>query len=125
MVKEEVVDGEAEVREEIEEIVVVEVEASPHQVLVGLIHLRRTRGTRAPGTRTCPRSRSASAIGPLGNLHIFVWNQQPVPGKITGFQSLINETGTSLARHSETLIIFTIFCILTITYKTRKYMKCF
>ena len=39
-------DGEAEVREEIEEIVVVEVEASPRQVLVGLIHLRRTRGTR-------------------------------------------------------------------------------
>ena len=109
MVKEE-----AEVKEGIvvivaeTEVEVAETKPPPH--LVALMEPRRTRGTRAPGTRTCPCSQSASAIGLMENLHIFVWNLQPVPGKITGFQSLINETGTSLARHSETLIIFTIFC---------------
>ena len=126
MVKEE-----AEVKEGIvvivaeTEVEVAETKPPPH--LVALMEPRRTRGTRAPGTRTCPRSHPASATGPMGNLHIFVRSQPLVPGRTTGSPSPTNEPGTSLARIIilKTLNLFTIFCILTITFKTRKYMKCF
>ena len=40
-------------------------------------------------------SSPVSVTGPLANLHIFVWNQQPVLGRSSGFQSLINEILTS------------------------------
>ena len=55
-----------------------------------------TQGTRPRGMQTYPHSSPASAIGPMGSLHIFVWSLGPAPGNSTGFQNpIINEISTS------------------------------
>ena len=62
--------------------------------------------TRRPGTPTCRRSSPVSAIGPMGNLLIFVWNQGPVPGSSIGCQNLIiNEILTSSTTRKTTKIL--------------------
>ena len=55
-----------------------------------------TQGTRPRGMQTYPHSSPASAIGPMGSLHIFAWSLGPAPGNSTGFQNpIINEISTS------------------------------
>ena len=62
--------------------------------------------TRRPGTPTCRLSSPVSAIGPMGNLLIFVWSRGPVPGSSIGCQNLIiNEILTSSITRKTTKIL--------------------
>ena len=68
---------------------------------------------------TSPHSRPASGTGPSGSQLISVWSQGPARGKMCGYPSPTNETGTSpeLVK-KQTTNTFMICC----TTKNRKYM---
>ena len=71
---------------------VVKIKVSQARVRIKVKALGDTPGTRHPGTRTCLHSSPASGTGPMGNRHIFVWNPDPVHGRIFGSLSqTINE----------------------------------
>ena len=83
---------EAEGSEELVTVVIEEmgkIKVSQARVKVRVKGIMGTPGTRRPGTPTCPHSSPVSAIGPMGNLLIFVWSRQPAPGRIILFQSQI------------------------------------
>ena len=100
---------EAEGSEELVTVVVEEmgkIKVSQARVKVRVKEIMGTPGTRRPGTPTCPHSSPVSAIGPMGNLLIFVWSRGPVPGSSIGCQNLIiNEILTSSTTRKTTKIL--------------------
>ena len=101
------------------EVKIVEVKIKATKEAVPKARARDTRGTRWPGTPTCPRSSPASATGNSGSRLIFVWNQSPVHGRIIIFQ---NQTIDSLTSSTKRLTR-NCYILLYIKIKFKKYTR--
>ena len=76
-----------------------------------------TLATRLNVIQTHHHSRRVFVTGPLEKVLIFVWNQEPVPGRTSMYQNPTNETMTSSAK-----IVTTNYKICCITRNCQKYI---
>ena len=100
-------------------IVAVKIRVTKPREAVPKTQGQDTRGTRWPGTPTCPHSSPASAIGNWESQLIFVWNQALVHGKTSGYlRPTIDSLTSSTKRLTKNYYI-----PLNIKIKFKKYTR--